>query len=100
MLPYPGYENMFKDLPILCIFGSIFGNTYGVRGSTFGYVFGRSRNVPKSIAIDQESLISVVGKIKTPQKTHNDSKNKEKQNNMFVFAVFWALLNHFCRAHS
>ena len=43
------------------------GDKYWVRGSRFGHIFGRSTNVLKSIAIDQESLISHFGIIKTPR---------------------------------
>ena len=60
----PKYENLIfpKDVPIgflYCL--KYFGNKYGVRGSIFGHIFGRSKNVPKNIAIDQESLISHLG---------------------------------------
>ena len=54
------YENsMFKDAPIcfLYLFKYV-GDTYGVRGSRFGQMFGRSKNVLTNIAIDQESSIS------------------------------------------
>ena len=40
---------------------------YGVRGSRFSHIFGRSPNVPKSIAIDQEPLISHSGTNKAPE---------------------------------
>ena len=50
------YENhIFKDVPIaFLVFLKYFGDKYGVRGSIFGHIVGRSKNVPKSIAIDQE----------------------------------------------
>ena len=52
----------FKQVPIFsCIFLKYFGESYGVRGSRIDHIFGRSKNVPKSIAIDQESLISHFG---------------------------------------
>ena len=44
-----------------------FGDKYGVPGSRFGCIPGRSKNVPNSIAIDQESLISHFGIIKRPK---------------------------------
>ena len=43
-----------------------FADKYKVRGSRFSHIFGRSRNVPKSIAIDQDSLMNHLGIIKTP----------------------------------
>ena len=50
---------IFKDAPICFLyFSKYFGDKCGVRGSRFGHIFGRSENHPKSIAIDQESLIS------------------------------------------
>ena len=36
-------------------------------GSRFGHIFGRSKSDPKSIAIDQESLIKHSGMIKIPK---------------------------------
>ena len=54
-----------------------FGDKYGVRGSRFGYIFGRSKNVPTNIAIDQESLISNFRIIKTPNKPIIILKNQE-----------------------
>ena len=42
-----------------------FGDKYGVQGSIFSRFFGRPENIPKSIAIDQESLINHLGRIKT-----------------------------------
>ena len=65
------YENkLFKDAPIFFLYLlKYFRDKYGVRGSRFGHMFGRSRNVPKSIAIDQEALICDLGIIKTPKKT-------------------------------
>ena len=47
-----------RMLPIVLYFVKYFGDRYGVRGSRFGHIFRSSRNHPKSIAIDQESLIS------------------------------------------
>ena len=68
-------NNMFKDAPIIsCIFLKYSGDKYGVRGFRFGHMFGRSKNVPKSIAIDQKSLIRDFGTINTPKK-HNYSKS-------------------------
>ena len=56
-----------------------FGKKYGVRGSRFRRFFGRSKIVLKSIAIDQESLISNFGVIETPKtlkKTRTNNNNK------------------------
>ena len=50
-----------------------FGHKCGVRGSRFGHIFGRSRNVPKSIAIDQGSLINHFGIIKKLRNTKTNS---------------------------
>ena len=69
-----------------------FGDKYGVRGSRFGHVFGRSKNHPKSIAIDQESLISRLGIIETPKNPHNYIKKQENPQK-HVFAAFWTLLD-------
>ena len=56
-----------KDvLTIIRWFLTHFSDEYGVRGTRFGYICGRSKNVPKNIATDQESLISHWGIIKTP----------------------------------
>ncbi len=52
-------------------FGKYFGDKYVVRGSRFGENFGSSKNDPKNIAIDQESLIKHFGIIKTQKKTIN-----------------------------
>ena len=58
---------MFQRCSIFVLyFLKYFGGKYGVRGSIFGHIFGRSENVPKSITIDQESLISHWGIIQTP----------------------------------
>ena len=50
----------------------------GVRGSRFGHIFGCSKNVPKNTAIDQESLISHLGMIKTLKTTRIAVKQNEK----------------------
>ena len=44
-----------RMFPYLYVFFD--GERYGVRGSRFGHIFGRFKNIPKTIAIDQESLI-------------------------------------------
>ena len=50
---------LFEDALIIFVyFLKYFGDKYGVRGSRFGNILGRSENDPKSIANDQESLIS------------------------------------------
>ena len=57
----------FYDARIISLyFLKYVGGKYRARGSTFGHIFGRSRNQPKSIATDQESLISNFGISKTP----------------------------------
>ena len=69
-----------KDVPTFpCIFCKYSGDKYGVRESRFGHIFGRSKNHPKSIAIDQESLINHFGINKIPQNPNHYIKNKEKQ---------------------
>ena len=45
---------------IFLYFSKYFGDKYGVRGSIFGHIVGRSKNVPKSIAIEQESYMFIV----------------------------------------
>ena len=60
------YSRMFPYL-FLC-FLNYFCDKYGVPGSSFGHIIGRSKNVPKSIAIDQRSLLRRLGIIKTPPK--------------------------------
>ena len=60
------------------------GDKYGARGSTFGHILGRCRTVPRSIAIDQESLMRHLGIIKIPLHNRNyitkQSKNKQPKN--------------------
>ena len=80
----------FKDVPI---FACIFGDKYGVRGSRFSHIFGQSKNIPKSIVIDQESLISHLGIIKTPLKILIINWKTKKPKSTFLFAVCWALLD-------
>ena len=69
-----------------------FGDKYGVRGSRFGNNFGRSKNVPESIAIDQEPLINHFGINKVPQKTIIIFKNKEQSNTRFLFCRILGLV--------
>ena len=55
-------NNMFQGCSHnFLYFLKYFGDEDGVRGSRFGHIFGRSKNIPKSSAIDQESLISHFG---------------------------------------
>ena len=61
-----------------------FGDEYGVRGSRFGDMFGRSKHVPKSVAIHQESLISHLGIIETP-KTPDHYNKKPRKNKQTYF---------------
>ena len=63
---FAGYLDMKNNIFQGCSHVKYFGDKYGLRGSRFGHMFGRSRNVPKNIAIGQESLISHLGIIKTP----------------------------------
>ena len=83
-------NNIFKDVPIISrIFWSIL--VINTR-SRFGHVIGRSKNVPKSIAIDQESLISHFEIIKTPKQTHKYIKKPRTTNKSLKwFAACWAL---------
>ena len=68
-----------------------FCNKYGAQGSIFGHMFGRSKNVPTSIAIGQESLISHVGIITTPNKNHNYIKKpRTSKKTLKMFAIFRA----------
>ena len=62
-----------------------FGDKYGVRRSRFGWFVGRSRNHPNSIAIDQESLISLSGIIKKPKPPHNYIKKPRKAQTTLFF---------------
>ena len=56
--------------------------------------FGSSRIHPKSTGIDQESIISHFGIIKTPQYPIKTLKKQEQtQNSHNLFAAFWALLD-------
>ena len=77
---------------IFLYFLQYFGDKYGVRGSIFGNIFGRSKHVPKSIAIDQELLISHFGII-TPLKPYNYIKKPRKTKTRFLFAILFALLD-------
>ena len=71
------------------LFFEISGDKYGTRGSIFGNMIGRSKNVLKHIAIDQESLISHSGIIKAPQKTQNhNNTTRENKTSFFCFVVF------------
>ena len=79
---------MFKDVPILLVLFKYFGDKYGARGSRFGHIFG----VPKSIAINQESLISHLGII-TTLKTFIITLKTKKTHKVIVFAVFCTLLD-------
>ena len=77
--------------PYFLVFLKYFCDKYGVRGSRFSRFVGRSKNVPKSIAIDQESIISNWGIIKTPKKQIIQLKTR-KTKHVFI-AVFSALLD-------
>ena len=79
----------FEDAPIcsLVLF-KYYGDKCGARGSRFGHIFGRSRNPPKSIAIDQESWTSHLGIIKSPPKTILILKNREQTTfQLFVCCI-------------
>ena len=69
-----------------------FGDKYGVEGTRFGEHFGSSRNHPKRIAIDQESLISNLGIIKSPPPppppTSKKKKVKRGTGSQFKFKFF------------
>ena len=61
------WKYYFQGCPHHClVFVKYFGDIYGVPGSIFSRLVGLSRNHPKSVAIDQESLISHFGIIKAP----------------------------------
>ena len=51
---------------VSCIFLKYFDDNWKGYGSRFWQNFGSSRNHPKSIGIDQESIFSHFGIIKTP----------------------------------
>ena len=72
-----------------------FGDKYGVRGSRFGLIFGRSRNLPKSIATDQESLINHLGIIKTPKNPIIILEKQDKPKKQFLLCRTLGLLNPF-----
>ena len=55
-----------------------------------GQIFGRSKNVPKSIAICPGVKISHFGIIKYPPRI-NTLKTKKTKISLDLFAVFWAL---------
>ena len=79
------FRSCFNDVPIFFLYSlQHSGDKYGVRGSRFGDIFGRSRNHPKSIAIDHESLISHFGIIKIPEYFRKLQKN-ETRNNRLIF---------------
>ena len=54
-----------RMFPYFLVFLKYIGDKYGARGYRFGELVGRSKNVPKNIAIDQESLIANLGIIET-----------------------------------
>ena len=88
--------------PYFLVFLKYFVDKYGVRGCRFSHMFGRSRHVPKSIAIDQESLISNLGIIYPPTKSIIILKIQKKQQIAFLlpFAsirrLFSSVLDLFC----
>ena len=83
----------FKDVPISFLYLlKYFVDKYEVRESIFSRFRGSSRNHPKSIAIDQESLISHLGIIEIPQNLTITLQRQAKQQ-QHVFAVFWTLLD-------
>ena len=86
------YEhNIFKYVPNSFLYLlKYFGDEYGLRGSRFSYIFGRSKNVRKVIGIDQEPLISHFGIIKTPTQLLWKTK-KNKTNYLFCRICVWLL---------
>ena len=64
-LRYEKIMSFWNDSVFSCIFGIIWWWKGGVRGRK-KWNFGSSRNRPKSSGIDQESIISHFGIIKTP----------------------------------
>ena len=63
--------------------------------------FGSSQNHPKSIGIDQESIISHFGIIKTPKIPLKTCKKTGKtQQSHKICAVFWALLDPVLGPHA
>ena len=53
--------------------------------------FGRSKNVPQSIAICPGATISYLGIIKTPKKRRIMLKKPKTEKSLNSFAVFWGL---------
>ena len=78
---------MFKTSHIFLYSLKYFGDKYGVRGSRFGHIFGRSRNVPKNIANDQESLLSHLGIIKTPKNSIIFKNLEQQASDLFVCRI-------------
>ena len=74
------------------------GDKYGVRGSIFGHVFGRSKNGPKNIAVGQESLICHSGILETLQ--HLELCFKTKKTKKTKNAILWALLDPVLELHN
>ena len=76
------------------------GDKYGVRGSRFGHILGRSKNVPKSVAICPGVKISHFGIIETSKKPIIILTNQEQTKNHLKHVPyfgpystpFWALL--------
>ena len=56
-----------RTFPNFLVFLRYLCDEYGVRDSICGHICGRSKIVPKSIAIDQESSIRHFGIIKNPK---------------------------------
>ena len=74
-----------KDVPIIFMYSlNYFDDEYEVRGSRFGHIFGRSKNVPENIAIDQESWIRHFGIIKKTQNPIIILKNKENTKQLYI----------------
>ena len=85
---FSGMKNMSqgRSHELACIFQNIFGDRYGIRGSRIGRCFEGSRNHPKKIAIDQESLIGHLEITTPPQKKENIIILKTKKSNKRIVA--------------
>ena len=61
-----------------------FCNNQGAWASTFGHMFGSSKNVPTNIAIHPESLIRRFGIITAPTNLKNIVKDQEHPTNRLI----------------
>ena len=71
-------------------FRSILVINKGVQGSRFGRHFGSSKNVPKSIGIRPQALISLFKPIMNNKSSKNTTTNTNKSKHRLIFSPYRA----------